>query len=118
MVLKVGNDDVSLGIESNASRSSQAFQIAAVIQPIKGESRNKMTVRTEELNAMVTRVGDQDLRLCVDRNSPRIHELRKFLAVGAELENEHASIGEDLNAVIIFVDDNDAIVLIRGYTSW
>lgn len=118
MVLEVRNDNVALGVKSDAPWSSQALQVTAVIQSVERESRDEVTVGAEELNTMIARVSDQYLRLGVDSDGPRVHELRQFFAVRAELMDENASVREDLNAMIIFINDNDAIVLIRGHPSW
>lgn len=75
MIFEIWDDNIALRIKSSASRRGKALQIAAVVDTVEREARDKVAIRAEELNAMVARVGHENLRFCVDGTGPRIHEL-------------------------------------------
>lgn len=89
-----------------------------MVDTVERKPRNEVPIGAEQLNAMVSRVRHQNLRLCVDGASPRIHELTQLLAVAAELVDEHAGVGEHLDAMIVFVNHNDPIVLVGSDSGW
>lgn len=81
MILEIGDDNVALRIESSSSRCCESFQIATVIDSIERESRDEVTVRTEQLNAMIARVSYENLGFRVDGASPWIHKLAQLFAI-------------------------------------
>lgn len=118
MVFKVGDDNVALWIKRDPSWCRQTFQITTVVQSVERKSRNEMTIRAEELNSMIARVCDQNLRFCINSNGPRIHKLAKFLAIRTELMNEYASAWKYLDAMIVLVNNYNSIVCIRWHACW
>lgn len=66
MILKITDNNISFGCKSTSPWRSQSLQISTVIHSIERKTRYKMSIDAEHLNAMISRVSDENLRLCVD----------------------------------------------------
>lgn len=97
VVLKVRDDNVALRVEGDTSGSSQSLQVTAVVDAVEREARNEVSIGTEQLDTVVARVSNQDLRLGVDCASPGVHELTQFFSVRAELQDVDSSAREYLS---------------------
>jgi hypothetical protein len=61
MILPVADDDVAIGQDGDAF---QSFELAVAGSP-SAEGSDERSIRTEDLDAIVTRIGNDDVALVV-----------------------------------------------------
>lgn len=64
----------------------------------------------KNLNAVIASVGNGNVIQRVARNVPWIVELTNLTAIATELEDRMAHFGKHLDAMIVFVCDDDVIL--------
>lgn len=73
MVFPIAHQDVAVRHDRNALESLEL----GVARTPRAERAQEASVRVEDLDAVVTRVGDTDVALIVHRNAPREKKAHK-----------------------------------------
>ncbi len=101
MVVEVSHDYMSLVIETHTSRRVKVFPKRSLEAVLVDER----AVWCEELDAVVSGVGHQDLAFRVDCQIPWVVELAVFRSLLTKLEEERSVESEDLDAVVILISN-------------
>lgn len=89
MIFKVRDQNITVRCEANAAWRDVTFQMTIVVR-FERIFRDEMAHRCEHLDAMVARVGDQNVAIRIGRHVPRILKFTQITSIPTEFQNEAA----------------------------